>query len=194
MAATDVDEKVRAYSEAIQLYPDYSEAFRNRGIARQKAGDFDGALDDYKQTIHFKADDFHAYHNRSVIHAEMGDLARAQVDFDMAVGLKRDFTWKYLQKGMESRSCRKGQFETAVREFNESIRLNPNSAEAYFNRGKTRREQGDVTEPFRISTRNYDLSRALWAPFTAGDSSWSKSFRAAIRRLSEISRPWRWFA
>ena len=32
--ATDLDEQLRFYSEAIRLQPDYADAFYNRGIAR----------------------------------------------------------------------------------------------------------------------------------------------------------------
>ena len=44
LSATDPAEKMRSYSEAIRLYPDYAEAFRNRGIVRHSMGDLDGAL------------------------------------------------------------------------------------------------------------------------------------------------------
>ena len=36
-----------------------------------------------------------------------------------------------------------------MREFNEAIRLNPDYAEAYFNRGKTRLEQGNIERALR---------------------------------------------
>jgi len=147
VAASDAETKVRAYTEAIRLYPDYADAFRNRGIARHSSQDLDGALADYNQAIRLNAKDFHAYQNRSVIRSWMGDKAGAKEDYDKAVRLKTDLALPVLEKGIHLR--RSGQFEKALREFSEAIRLNPDYAEAYFNRGKTHREQGDIERELR---------------------------------------------
>jgi tetratricopeptide (TPR) repeat protein len=141
LSATDPDEKIRNYSEAVRIYPDYAEAFRNRGIVRHSLRDLEGALADYNDAIRLKADDFHAYHNRGVIRDKMGDRAGAQQDYEKAIRLKLDLARPVLKRGIELR--RRGDFVAALREFNEAIRLNPEFAEAYFNRGKARLEQGD---------------------------------------------------
>jgi tetratricopeptide (TPR) repeat protein len=39
----------------------------------------------------------------------------------------------------------KGQPDRAIQDFNEAIRLNPNSALAFFNRGLAKRAKGDFT-------------------------------------------------
>jgi len=147
LSATDPEEKMRSYSEAIRLYPDYAEAFRNRGIVRHSLGDLQGALEDYNQAIRLKADDFHAFHNRGVIRDKIGDREGAQGDLNKAIRLKLDLARPLLKKGIESR--RAAQFDKALREFNEAIRMNPDFAEAYFQRGKVRREQGDVERALR---------------------------------------------
>src|SRR5690242_14491407 len=41
----DMDEKIRFYSQAIRLKPDYAEAFNNRGYARHVKGDLEGVED-----------------------------------------------------------------------------------------------------------------------------------------------------
>lgn len=141
MAAADPEEKIRAYSEAIRLYPDYAEAFRNRGIAHHSVDDLSAALADYGKAIRLNAKDFHAYHNRGMIRARKGDDAGAKEDYDHAIRLKLELALPVLEKGIHFR--RAGQYEKAIREFNEAIRLNPDYAEAYFNRGKTLRDQDD---------------------------------------------------
>jgi hypothetical protein len=42
-SATDHDEEIRFYTEAIRLKPDYALAFLNRGNARREKGDMEGA-------------------------------------------------------------------------------------------------------------------------------------------------------
>jgi tetratricopeptide (TPR) repeat protein len=180
LSATDPAEKVRSFSEAIRLYPDYPEAFRHRGIVRHRNGDLQGALEDYNGAIRLKADDFHAFHNRGVIRDKMGDRDGAESDYQKAIRLKLDLAKPLLKRGIQSR--REGQFEGAVREFNEAIRLNPEYAEAYFNRGKTRRQQGDLERALR------DFNEALRLKPDFVDALYSRAivleekslFRAAI--------------
>jgi tetratricopeptide (TPR) repeat protein len=50
-AAVDIDERLRFYSEAIRLKPDYAFAFNNRGNARRAKGDIEGALQDFNEAI-----------------------------------------------------------------------------------------------------------------------------------------------
>ena len=180
LAATDPDEKIRAYSEAIRLKPDYAEAFRNRGTARHTIDDLSGALADYGKAIQLNPNDFHSYQNRGIIRARRGAKTQAKEDYDKAQRLKLDQALPVLQKGIHFR--RSGQLDRAVREFNEAIRLNPDYAEAYFNRGKTRHEQNDderalkdYNEAIRLKPDYVD------ALYSRGRALESKSlFRAAI--------------
>jgi tetratricopeptide (TPR) repeat protein len=54
-AAIDLDEKLRFYTEAIRLKPDYADAFNNRGAARSDKGDLEGANKDFAQVKRLKA-------------------------------------------------------------------------------------------------------------------------------------------
>jgi Flp pilus assembly protein TadD len=59
-------------------------AYNNRGIAKERKGDLDGALADYNQAIQFKAKYASAYRNRSNVKRKKGDLNGANADFDQA--------------------------------------------------------------------------------------------------------------
>jgi tetratricopeptide (TPR) repeat protein len=50
------DEKIRCYSEAIRLKPDYAYAHLGRGMARSQKGDVEGALKDYGEGIRLRPD------------------------------------------------------------------------------------------------------------------------------------------
>ena len=49
-----VDERLRFYTEAIRLKPDYADAFNNRGLARRDKGDLEGADEDFKKAERLK--------------------------------------------------------------------------------------------------------------------------------------------
>jgi tetratricopeptide (TPR) repeat protein len=73
-AAADVDERLRFYTEAIRLKPDYAAAFINRGNVRRDKGDLDGALQDYTEAIRLKPDSAVAFNNRGIARRDKGDL------------------------------------------------------------------------------------------------------------------------
>jgi tetratricopeptide (TPR) repeat protein len=70
-AAADVDERLRFYTEAVRLKPDYAFAFNNRGAARSAKGDVDGALQDYAEAIRLKPDYVVAFNNRGIARADI---------------------------------------------------------------------------------------------------------------------------
>src|SRR5262245_57279698 len=91
VGASDPDEKIRCYNEAIRLNPDLAEAYNNRAIARGAKGDRDGALRDYGEAIRLKPDLAEAYNNRGNARRAKGDLDGALRDYDEAIRLNPDF-------------------------------------------------------------------------------------------------------
>jgi len=87
-AATDPVEKIRNYSEAIRLKPDYANAYHNRGNARYDKGDLGGALRDFNGAIELNPDNADAFHNRGVVHYTKGELQDALRDYTKAIQLK----------------------------------------------------------------------------------------------------------
>jgi tetratricopeptide (TPR) repeat protein len=76
--AADPAERIRYYTEAIRLKPDYAYAYFNRGNARRGKGDHDGALKDYAEAIRLKPDYANAYYNRGIVQRDKGDPASAK--------------------------------------------------------------------------------------------------------------------
>jgi tetratricopeptide (TPR) repeat protein len=139
--ATDPDEQLRCYSEAIRLNPDYAFAYNNRGIVRLNKGDRDGALKDYGEAIRLDADYAFAYKNRGNARAVKGDFDGALKDYGEAIRLNADDAAAYRDRGFSRTG--KGDLDGALQDYNEAIRLNPKDAIAYSRRGVARKDRGD---------------------------------------------------
>ena len=63
----DFDRAIADFNRAIELKPDYAEAYNNRGNAYSDKGDFDHAIADFSKAIELKPDFPIAYNNRSVV-------------------------------------------------------------------------------------------------------------------------------
>ena len=141
-AATDVDEKLRFYNEAIRLKPDYADAFNNRGLARRAKGNVEGALQDFSEAIRLKPDYAVAFNNRGFVCSENDDVEGALQDINQAIRLKPDLAAAFDSRGTVRAA--KGDMEGALQDYNEAIRLKPDYAIAFNNRGLARRAKGDV--------------------------------------------------
>jgi len=158
-AATDIDEKVRGYTEVIQLKPDFAEAYNNRGFARQRKADLDGALRDYDEAIRLKPDYATAYYNRANTRRDKGDLDGALRDYDEAIRLKPDSADAHNNRGNVRGD--KGDLDGALRDYDEAIRLGPDDADVYNNRGVARKNKGDLAG----ALRDYDEAIRLKPDF-----------------------------
>ncbi len=141
-SAVDLDEKIRFYTEAIRLKPDYAGTYNNRGLARKDKGDMEGALGDYDKAIRLEPDDADTYFNRGYVRGVKGDLEDALGDYDKGIRLRPDYADAYNNRGVIRKD--KGDVEGALSDYDKAIRLKPDDAEVYLNRGIARADKGDV--------------------------------------------------
>lgn len=78
---------IAIFSELIRRYPDYADAYFNRGIARAKLQDYQGAIADQSQAIALKPDDAEAYQARAKVQWQLGNNTQAIADLQMAIML-----------------------------------------------------------------------------------------------------------
>ncbi|HLK07687.1 MAG TPA: tetratricopeptide repeat protein [Candidatus Angelobacter sp.] len=119
----DLDEKVRFYSQAIRLKPDYASAFNNRGLALHEKGDIEGAMKNYNEAIRLKPDNAAAYYNRGRSRQAKGDPEGAVKDCTEAIRLKPDYAHAFLVRGLAREAT--GDLEGALKDYNEAIRFKP---------------------------------------------------------------------
>jgi tetratricopeptide (TPR) repeat protein len=140
-SATDPDEKIRSYSEAIRLKPDFAEAFNNRAGVRRDIGDQEGALQDFNEAIRLKPDFAEAFYNRGLVRSDKADREGALQDYSETIRLKPDFAEAFYNRGLAHTD--RGDLNGALQDFNEAIRLKSDFAEAFRSRSVTRNNKGD---------------------------------------------------
>jgi len=105
-SAVDPDEKIRFYTEAIRLKPDYADAYNSRGNTRQTNGDVEGSLKDYDEAIRLKPDDDVARYNRALLEMNRSEHSAALADFQ-----------KYLDLGGGERHGNRTYAEQFIRDL-----------------------------------------------------------------------------
>jgi lipoprotein NlpI len=145
--ATDPNEQIHCFTEAIRLQPDDGIAYRYRGNVHKNKGDLDAALKDYSEAIRLNSIEYpeysveypdlsHVYNNRGNVHKNKGDLDAALKDYSEAIRLQPDLAPAYFNRG-------NAHLDAALKDYTEAIRLKPDYPDAYHNRALVSRQKAD---------------------------------------------------
>jgi tetratricopeptide (TPR) repeat protein len=124
---------IKNYDEAILLNPNDAKAYKNRGVAYGKLGQYDLAINDFNEAIRLKPDDANSYYNRGLAYEKLGQYQRAIDNYNESIRLKPDLVDVYINRGNAYDEV--GQYQRAIEDFNTAIRIKQDYAGAYYNRG-----------------------------------------------------------
>ncbi len=89
-----LSEKLGSHSEgiedlttAIELNPDYTEAYFKRGNAYYQLGDKQAAISDYNQVISLQPNSIDAYYNRALSYYQIQEYAQAIADLEKSANI-----------------------------------------------------------------------------------------------------------
>jgi TPR repeat len=91
---------VASYDRAIEIKPDYADAYSNRGIALKDLKRFEEALASYDRAIEIQPDYAEAYSNRGVALQELKRVEEAVASYDRAIAIQPDYASAYWNKSL----------------------------------------------------------------------------------------------
>jgi tetratricopeptide (TPR) repeat protein/S1-C subfamily serine protease len=133
-------EAVQAFERAIQLKPDFSQAYYALGSALRGQQQTQAALEAYAKATQINPDFYQAWRERSSLLEAQENYSEALASIDKAIAIQPDDAFLYLQRAKILSSQKR--FAEATEAYNKSISLKP-SYLAYFNRGDARFQLGD---------------------------------------------------
>ena len=117
------------YNKAIELNPNYANAYKERGFAKSMLADYRGAMADCNKAIELNPNDADAYMNRGAAKSMLGDYKGLMADFNKA-------SEAYWNSGLDKVEL--GDYKGAIADYSEIIELNLGAdqvAAAYNERG-----------------------------------------------------------
>ena len=156
LIAKDLEIKKELYTNAIEANPNFTDAYINRGLVYNELKEYKNSIADYDKAIEMDSKCALAFNNRGYSKFLAGDLDGALKDYNKAILLNpkmkmaldnkamlfskacmeddKDFGEKYyLSLGIVE--LREGNIAEAIRNFDESIALNPKTELPYFYKG-----------------------------------------------------------
>lgn len=152
------DQAMFRFNRALELYPNYSDAYGQRGLMYYRLKDFPKALADYKQAISLKPKAT-VYSNMGTIYFETGKVNEAINAYKLAV--KYDPKFVDARRNLGSAYARTQQFDLALKEFQEALKYEPNDPIIHFYMGSVYRDKGDITNSKIWLEKAYQLDPGL---------------------------------
>jgi protein O-mannosyl-transferase len=81
------DKALADFSEAVRVYPGYTEAWYNRGLVLYNLTRYPEAIHDFSEAIRLRSDYLSAYLNRGTVYRAAGDYELALADFTRAISI-----------------------------------------------------------------------------------------------------------
>lgn len=136
--------------------------FTRMGSAKIEFGDYDGAITDFTSAIRLQPDYevlYRAYFGRGFAKFQKGDYEGAKTDFDRAIREHSNDPQVYVWRAYTKYQLRYSA-SSEIADYNRAILLDPNYAEAYFNRGhakiKNRQLRGGCIDLRKAYELGYD--------------------------------------
>jgi len=175
----DWDGAIADYSRAIELDPKDASAYSNRGTMKMEKKDWDGAIADYNHAIEFGDNDAMIYVWRGLAHTGLSDNASGKKEQTrQSIAAVEDFT-QSIQLSPTAQSFyfrstqyeRLEQYEKALKDAEEAVRLDPTNVFCLNQRGwmyrRTHSESlalKDFRRALELDPGNKDSTDALKAP------------------------------
>jgi tetratricopeptide (TPR) repeat protein len=156
LASGDPRGAILDHSQAIELNPNYANAYSFRGNAKSRLGDNLGAISDHDRAIKIDGNNSINYYNRGIAKYKAGDKQGAIEDFDRAIAIDPEYAAAYYNRGTNKADLK--DFQGAIADYDLAIKFNPTLAQAYTNRGMARSAVGLKQEAIEDYNKSIELN------------------------------------
>ncbi|MEM9273750.1 MAG: tetratricopeptide repeat protein, partial [Cyanobacteria bacterium P01_F01_bin.143] len=118
------------YEKALDIKPDYHEAWYNRGNALSDLGRLEEAIASHDQALKIKPDYHEAWNNRGIALKNLGRLEEAIASHDQALKIKPDGYRAWGNRGNALFNL--GRYEEAITSYKQVLNIKPDEYLAWY--------------------------------------------------------------
>lgn len=156
----EYDAAIRDYTKAVQINPNYAEAFNARGFIYDSQGKFEEAIKDFSSAIKADPTLADAYNNRGYSYNQTKEYDLAIQDFNKAIQYDSKFAAAYNNRGSAKHNLK--EYESAIKDFTKAIALDNSESEYYDNRGTSNYDFGELEAALKDYNKALQL-RPNWS-------------------------------
>jgi len=141
------EKAIGAYTDAIEIYPQFSEAFYQRALLYRNLSENQKAILDYDQAIKLDKNEANYYASRGACHYDINNLKLAMKDFDRVIKLNPSPSTLYTAYAVRGSIYeRNGEDEKALQDYTQAIKINTKAVDLYFRKGLINRRLRNYKE------------------------------------------------
>ncbi|PSR08595.1 MAG: hypothetical protein C7N36_21725 [Bacteroidetes bacterium] len=122
------DQAIQALTKAIELQPDYADAYFNMGITYHEQENYEQAIQAYTKAIELQPDDPAAYNNLGLTFRKQENYEQAIQALTKVIELQPNYADAYYYLGKANDELE--NYEQAIQAYTKAIELQPNDAYA----------------------------------------------------------------
>ena len=164
------EEAIKNYTQAIEMNPQYLDAYKYRAYLYHCNGEYDEAIHDYSKAIELDGQDSHLYCNRGIAFHNKNELDLAISDYNKAIGLNPKTNEAYFGRGQIYFG--EHDFDQAISDYSRVIELNPQHAEAYERRGCAYTYDGNYEYAIKDLSKAIELDSQLTKAYFSRSSAY----------------------
>ena len=124
---------IASYDRALEIKPDYPDAWDIRGVTLNNLGRYEEALASSDKALEIKPDFDHAWYVRGFALDGLGRFEEAIASYDRALEIKPDDHEAWYNRGVALRNL--GRFEQAIASYDRALEFKPDYPDTWDNRG-----------------------------------------------------------
>ena len=149
---------IERYTRAIQLYPQYHDAYGSRGLAYFRLKKYDQAFDDYQKSLQYRPGDAKVLSNMGFIYFLRNQLDKAEEVYRESI--KSDPRFVDARRNLGAVMAMKKNFPAAIEQWEEALKYDPGNvtllnyiASAYRDMGQPEKAKPYLEKAARIGIK-----------------------------------------
>ena len=179
---------VGAFSKAIELNPQFVEAYSSRGVTYGYLSNHQQAIADFNKVIELNPQIAYAYANRGVTYKMLGDYQLAIKDYSKAIELNpRDALFYSIRAAANDNLS---NYQQAIKDYSKAIELNPMDVNGYFKRGVAYAYLGNQQQAINDYSKAIELNPQYANAYISRANAYSKlrNYQQTISDLISAAR------
>ena len=122
------------------IYSQTAEEILEIGYEKRDNGDYDGAIKAFTNALDLRPKYASAYYARAFVKDKINDYQGSIADYNEFIKIIPDFGLAYNNRGLAKRSVSSDltTIDSAIKDFEKAIEIEPNNSDFHFNRAKTK--------------------------------------------------------
>jgi tetratricopeptide (TPR) repeat protein len=131
-AEQDYGNAIASYDKALEIKPDFHEAWNNRGRALDDLGRYEEAIANYDKALEFKPNLHEAWFFRGRALSKLGLKEEEMTSYNKILAIKPDNDEAWFFRGNALYAL--GNYEESLISYDKALQIQPNCASTYYNK------------------------------------------------------------